>query len=169
MRKFFLCVILYECDIRFLRVESQLQPHQQRLEQNTRDRHLCSIMERQTPQREAIRSLFTMQADPLSPQEILDQTSKTVAKISLATVYRTIRSLEERGEIVTVELPGQPPRYELAGKEHHHHFMCEDCGRAFDVDACPGNISRMTPLGFKVLRHEITLYGYCRECQISAS
>lgn len=121
-------------------------------------------MERQTPQREAIRALFTIEGDPLSPQEILEQASKSIAKISLATVYRTIRSLEELGEIVAVELPGEPARYELAGKGHHHHFMCEDCGRAFDVDSCPGNLTKMIPAGFKLLRHEITLYGSCRDC-----
>jgi len=126
-------------------------------------------MERQTPQREAIRSLFTIEGDPLSPQEILELASQTIATISLATVYRTIRSLVEMGEIIAVELPGEPARYELAGKGHHHHFMCEVCGRAFDVDACPGNLSRMTPEGFTLKRHEITLYGSCNECSNRAS
>jgi len=121
-------------------------------------------MERQTPQREAIRSLFTEKGDPLSPAEILDLASQTVSTISMATVYRTIRSLEELGEIVPVELPGEPARYELAGKEHHHHFVCDSCGRAFEVHACPGNLSHMAPAGFKLIRHDITLYGECKEC-----
>jgi Fur family ferric uptake transcriptional regulator len=121
-------------------------------------------MERQTPQREAIRSLFTQDGDPLSPQEIMDQASEIVPTVSMATVYRTIRSLEELGEIVPVELPGEPPRYEMAGKDHHHHFMCESCGKAFEVDACPGNLSHMTPDGFRLTRHDITLYGTCKAC-----
>jgi Fur family ferric uptake transcriptional regulator len=121
-------------------------------------------MERQTPQRDAIRALFTPKGDPLSPQEILDLASKRVPKISMATVYRTIRTLEELGEIIPVELPGEPDRYELAGKGHHHHFVCESCGKAFDVDACPGNLAHMTPEGFKLVRHDITLYGYCSAC-----
>lgn len=121
-------------------------------------------MERQTPQREAIRSLFTREGDPMSPQEIMDQASEIVPTVSMATVYRTIRSLEELGEIVPVELPGEPPRYEMAGKDHHHHFMCESCGKAFEVDACPGNLSHMTPEGFRLTRHDITLYGMCKAC-----
>lgn len=121
-------------------------------------------MERQTPQRDAIRSLFTPDGDPLSPQELLEQASRDVPKLSIATVYRTIRSLEELGEIVPVELPGEPARYELAGKDHHHHFVCESCGRVFDVDACPGNLTNMTPDGFKLTRHDITLYGLCGQC-----
>ncbi len=121
-------------------------------------------MERQTPQREAIRSLFTQEGDPLSPQEILDQASELVPKLGIATVYRTIRALEELGEIIPVELPGEPARYELAGKDHHHHFICERCGRAFDIDACPGDLSQMTPPGFTLRRHDITLYGSCSAC-----
>lgn len=121
-------------------------------------------MERQTPQREAIRSLFTREGDPMSPQEIMNQASEIVPTVSMATVYRTIRSLEELGEIVPVELPGEPPRYEMAGKDHHHHFMCESCGKAFEVDACPGNLSHMTPEGFRLTRHDITLYGMCKAC-----
>lgn len=121
-------------------------------------------MERQTPQRDAIRSLFSPEGDPLSPNEILDQASASVPTLSIATVYRTIRTLEELGEIVAVELPGEPARYELAGKAHHHHFVCESCGKAFDVDACPGNLSHMTPKGFTLKRHDITLYGLCDRC-----
>lgn len=121
-------------------------------------------MERKTPQRDAIRALFTHDGDPLSPNEIHALAAEQVPTISLATVYRTIRALEELGEIVPVELPGEPDRYELAGKNHHHHFVCESCGKAFDVNACPGNLSHMTPDGFVLNRHEITLYGTCNAC-----
>ena len=100
----------------------------------------------------------------MSPQEILEQASKEVPTVGIATVYRTLRALEDLGEIVAVELPGEPPRYELAGKQHHHHFMCESCGRAFDIDACPGDLAQMTPKGFKLKRHDITLFGICVEC-----
>jgi len=121
-------------------------------------------MERSTPQRKAIRALFTPEGDPLSPQEILDQAGRVVPRLSQATVYRTIRSLEEAGEIVPVELPGEPARYELAGKGHHHHFRCDECGRAFDIDRCPGNIGGMIPDSFRLDRHEITLFGQCADC-----
>lgn len=126
---------------------------------------LLWTMERSTPQREAIRALFTPDGDPLTPNEILALAGNQLPKLSLATVYRTIRVLEEIGEIIPVDLPGESSRYELAGKGHHHHFRCEVCERAFDVDKCPGNIARMTPDGFEVHRHEITLYGICRECK----
>lgn len=121
-------------------------------------------MERITPQREAIRALFTPQGNPLSPAEILEQAQRTISTLSLATVYRTLRVLEDAGEIVPVEFPGEPARYELAGKAHHHHFCCESCGKAFEAHGCAGNLRSMLPEGFTITRHEITIYGLCDRC-----
>lgn len=121
-------------------------------------------MDRSTRQRDAIRSLFTPDGRPLTPKEILERADKDAPGISLATVYRTIKALDDLGEIVKVELPGEPTRYELAGKDHHHHFQCEACGRAFDLHGCPGGLSELAPAGFEVTRHEITLFGTCDRC-----
>lgn len=121
-------------------------------------------MDRSTRQRDAIRALFTPEGRPLTPKEIQQKADAAASGISLATVYRTVKALEELGEIVKVELPGEPPRYELAGKGHHHHFYCDTCGRAFEIHGCPGGISKLAPPGFHVDRHEITLFGLCDRC-----
>lgn len=121
-------------------------------------------MDRSTRQRDAIRALFTPQGRPLSPKEIQEKADADAPGISLATVYRTVKALEELGEITRVELPGEAPRYELAGKGHHHHFQCRTCGRAFEIHGCPGGLSQLAPAGFRVERHEITLFGLCDRC-----
>lgn len=84
--------------------------------------------------------------------------------MSLATVYRNLKQLLEAGEIQSVCLPGESPRYEGAGHAHHHHFQCQTCARVFDVHACPGNMAALAPQGFVVERHELTLYGQCSDC-----
>ena len=61
----------------------------------------------------------------------------------------------------------QPQRYERAGKEHHHHFNCNRCGRTFEMDGCPGGLERMVPGGFKMETHEVFIYGLCEECNVS--
>lgn len=101
---------------------------------------------------------------PLSPQEILDEAQTTVPGIGIATVYRNIKLLLDAGEIEVVSLPGENPRYEPAHREHHHHFQCDNCRRVFDVHQCPGDLKGLAPKGFKVHRHELTLYGLCKEC-----
>jgi hypothetical protein len=56
-----------------------------------------------------------------------------------------------------VHLPGENPRFELVGHQHHHHFQCRQCQRVFDVHACPGDLGRLAPQGFTVEDHDLTL------------
>lgn len=97
-------------------------------------------------------------------QEILEAADRSAPGIGLATVYRALKWLIQSGDVVTVELPGDTPRYELAHQHHHHHFSCRACGRVFEVDGCPGDLARLAPRGFAVEAHEVVLYGRCAEC-----
>jgi Fur family transcriptional regulator, ferric uptake regulator len=121
-------------------------------------------MERDTQQRRAIRAALEGADRPLSPREVLDAARSGAATLGLATVYRNVNALVGEGWLVEVQLPGEPPRYEVAGKKHHHHFVCETCGRAFEVNDCPGSMKALVPGGFTLSRHEITLYGTCADC-----
>lgn len=121
-------------------------------------------MERQTRQHRAIFEAFANAGRPLLPQEVLDKASEEAPRLSIATVYRNIKNLLEDGQLRMVELPGQNPRYEMAGLSHHHYFQCRKCNRVFDVEKCPGNLVDLAPPGFKVDGHEIVLYGQCRDC-----
>lgn len=121
---------------------------------------------RSTPQNDSILRVLTEARRPLSPAEILSLAKRRVKSLGQATVYRAIARLLEGGEIVPVQLPGQPPRYETkrAAETHHHHFHCDSCGRVFDVPGCPAGLDRLAPEGFAVRRHEVVLYGECSGC-----
>lgn len=121
-------------------------------------------MQRDTAQRRAIRKAFSSLNRPLSPQEILEAAQVQVPNMGLATVYRTVKSLTESKDLAVVDVPGEPQRYELAGKAHHHHFSCRVCGRMFEMDGCPGDLERLVPRGFIMEDHELFIYGRCREC-----
>lgn len=101
----------------------------------------------------------------MSPQEVLDEARREVPELSLATVYRNLKSLAEADELRSVELPGESARYELASaaRVHHHHFQCRICQRVFDLHGCAADLRTMLPPGFVLERHEITLYGRCGE------
>lgn len=122
-------------------------------------------MTRLTKQKTAIRSVLEAARRPLSPQEILDEARLQVPELGIATVYRNLKSLLGQDEIRTVALPGDSPRYEPASvaSVHHHHFQCTVCGRVFDLHRCGLDLSAMIPPGFRLERHEITLYGRCAE------
>jgi Fur family ferric uptake transcriptional regulator len=84
--------------------------------------------------------------------------------LGIATVYRNIKILLDEGWLAPVALPGEVTHYELAGKEHHHHFHCRACGKVFELNACLPNVQQLAPAGFSVQGHELLLYGACREC-----
>lgn len=121
-------------------------------------------MERSTRQRDAIRQALLQAGRPLLPTEILAAAQLEVPALGIATVYRNLKQLQEAGEVQSVDLPGEAPRFEPAGPHHHHHFSCTACQRVFDVHACPGDMQKLAPAGFTVERHELTLYGRCDEC-----
>jgi len=121
-------------------------------------------MERNTKQRDAIREVLEEAEHPLAPNDILLLAQEKINAVGIATVYRQLKSLQETGDIKAVEIAGQSPRYEKAHLHHHHHFLCTNCNKLFEVHSCPGNVDELAPEGFKVSRHEITLYGECESC-----
>ncbi len=121
-------------------------------------------MERNTAQRRVIQQVLQDAGRPLSTEEVLVGAKSHLPSIGIATIYRAMREFAEEGWVTPVQLPGGVTRYEVAGKEHHHYFLCRGCDRTFDVDGCPGNLQRFTPSGFTLERHEVLLYGLCDAC-----
>jgi len=121
-------------------------------------------MERNTRQRDAIRQAIEEAGRPLSIQEIHAAASRRVRGLGIATVYRALKNLQLEGELLAVELPAEPARYELAGKGHHHHFRCRSCDRVYDVEGCVSQLRALVPRNFRLEGHEVTLYGRCASC-----
>ena len=124
-------------------------------------------MERNTRQRGAIRRAFQRTNRPLGTSEVLELARSEVGGLGIATVYRNIRTLADEGWLTAVELPGAVPRYEISGKEHHHHFRCRQCDRLFEAPGCVSALTELVPPGFMLEDHELVLYGRCVECATS--
>lgn len=125
-------------------------------------------MARDTSQRRAIVSALQAAGRPLSPKEILEGAQTQVPRLGMATVYRAIKDLIDDGELVAVDLPGEAPRYEAAGKPHHHHFQCRRCSGVYEIHGCPGHLDAMVPEGFTLEKHEVILYGVCATCKAAS-
>ncbi len=124
-------------------------------------------MERSTRQRTAIREVLARSDRPLLADEVLAYAQNSVPGLGIATVYRNLKTLVNEEALQVVNLPGDKPRFEFA-HHHHHHFSCEQCKRVFDIHACPGDLSRLVPKGFTVLKHELNLYGLCAQCALNS-
>jgi Fur family ferric uptake transcriptional regulator len=120
--------------------------------------------ERVTRQRDAIRAVIRTAKRPLSPQEVLDGARRAVSGLGMATVYRNLKLFVAEGSVRVIALPGEAAHYEVSEAAHHHHFQCMTCRRVYDVPGCPGNLRRLTPRGFSVEYHDVTLYGRCSDC-----
>ena len=86
--------------------------------------------------------------------------------LSLGTVYRNLKQLEELGRIIRVTNVNNHERYD-ANCEDHVHFMCERCGRVIDI--MEANILQATAacnlsVGAKIKRIQIVIDGTCEEC-----
>lgn len=121
-------------------------------------------MERRTRQRDAIREVIERAHRPLGVQEVFKLAARQHRGLGIATVYRTLNALLAEGVLREVELPGAVVRYEVAHLGHHHHFHCRRCDGVFEVDGCPGSLKRLTPRGFKMESHDLTITGLCAAC-----
>jgi Fur family ferric uptake transcriptional regulator len=122
-------------------------------------------MKRRTNQRNAIQQVFLKIDRPLSIDEILETGRRTVSSLNQATVYRNLKLLVQKGWLMKINTPELGTLYEIAGKEHHHHFQCRSCDRLFEISGCAFNESSSIPPGFVTEGHEVYLFGVCADCK----
>lgn len=98
---------------------------------------------------------------------IYQEARKTLPKISLGTVYRNLRLLAERGEIVELNYGDGQRRFD-GTPENHYHFNCRICGKVYDIK---GPLKKdmekelSNKLGVIVNHHRVEYYGTCKDCQ----
>ncbi len=121
-------------------------------------------MRRETRQRDAIRQALADAGRPLSVSELFELAQSRVTGLGIATVYRNLKALQEEDVVAQVDLPGEPPRWELATAGHHHHFLCRTCNKLFEIPDCPKGLNHLLPKGYTMDEHDILLRGQCDVC-----
>lgn len=125
-------------------------------------------MIRQTRQKEEISKAFEAAQRPLTPQELHGLAAKALPSLGLRTVYRQIKELVAAGEIVGIDYPGQPLRYETVTGEHRAHYICQTCNRIFSFGQNVPDVEIESPPQFEVSGQETIFYGrgrgLCSRC-----
>jgi Fur family ferric uptake transcriptional regulator len=88
--------------------------------------------------------------------------------VGLATVYRTLALLHERGAVDALSHRGGELCYRLCGPEHHHHLVCTTCHRVVEIEDCDlGDwVDTVAAAhGFRATAHSIELSGVCGDCR----
>lgn len=123
-------------------------------------------MKRKTKQGEVISKVIELSERPLTPLEIHQLASKENSSIGIATTYRHLKMLGEKNQVVGVDYPGQPPRYEWADGKDKVHFACRSCNKLYALeDTTDDTPPAKAPEGFKVQGFEVMLYGTCPGCR----
>ena len=127
---------------------------------------------RLTPQRRKILDLFENigSGTHLSAEDIHHQLFKANTRVSLATIYRTLRLLVEMGFLHELELSEGGHRFELSSHDHpdHHHLVCVRCGRTEEFeseDVVQAGRKAAEINGFKLIESTLNVRALCPGCQ----
>ena len=120
--------------------------------------------------RRAVIELLGRQACCLTAQQVFDSLRAEGRRVGIATVYRVLDLLGDRGFVHRIELGAGTTYFEpaLGGGEHHHHLVCDDCGKveAFEDEELENTLRKVEGrTGYSVAGHEIVLRGACGDCR----
>lgn len=120
-----------------------------------------------TRPRELIAGVLEREQRFLSAAEVHDRVKPS--RVSLSTVYRTLEYLQARGEVAArVDAEGESAFVLCRPQRHHHHAICNACGRVEDVDCAAveqfaGALRAGT--GFELDGHAMEFFGRCSACR----
>ena len=117
---------------------------------------------RLTEQRKLVAKLMSESEDHPDVDELHKRISKVDSKISIATVYRTVKLFEESGIVAKHDFKGNKSRYEQAPEEHHDHLIDINTGEIIefvneDIEKLQKEVAEK--LGYKLVDHRLELYG----------
>ncbi len=123
---------------------------------------------RMTDQRRIIARVLNDASDHPDVEEVLRRVNELDNKISLSTVYRTVRLFEDAGIIERHDFGDGRARYEQADTEHHDHLIDVKTGKVIEfqneeIERLQEAVAR--ELGYKLIDHKLELYGIPLEDQ----
>ena len=122
---------------------------------------------RNTRQRSAVTAVLGEAEGFHSAQELHAMLRSRGERVGLTTVYRTLQSLSESGELDALRTVDGEVAYRRCSDGHHHHLVCRHCGRTVEVSG-PA-VERWANAvaaenGFRDISHDLEIFGTCSSC-----
>jgi len=120
---------------------------------------------RRTAQKRAIRGALEEAGEFVSAQQLHQRLDEAGVRVGLATVYRQLAGLAAAGLADTISVASGQLYRACESAEHHHHLVCETCGKAVEIDP-PETWIRTAARkhGYTVTGHILEVFGRCPEC-----
>jgi Fur family transcriptional regulator, ferric uptake regulator len=123
--------------------------------------------QRRTRQRTAVQEVLAELHEFRTAQQIHDELRRRGDSIGLTTVYRTLQSLSDAGELDALRNADGETAYRRCSDGHHHHLVCRSCGRTVEVSG-PA-VERWANAvaaehGFREVSHDLEIFGTCGDC-----
>lgn len=133
-------------------------------DQQAIERRLARGGVRVTAPRRALLAAIEGLGDHFTAEEL----AAAAPAVGRATVFRTLRLLQDLGTICLVVLDDGTSEYRMAEPGHHHHLVCSVCGTVSDIVGC--DLTELVRVvsedtGFDVETHRLELYGRCAACR----
>lgn len=115
-----------------------------------------------TDQRRAVVSVLENARDHPNIQDLYERASQVDPNLSIATVYRTVKLLEELDILTKLEFGDGVARYEIADKNHHDHLIDLKTGKViefYDEEIERLQKKQAQKLGYRLMGHRLELYG----------
>lgn len=123
-------------------------------------------MERHSKQRDAILANLRGRKDHPTAQDVFFSLKPEIPALSLATVYRNLSVLANKGEIVRLQTPGE--EHFDGDTSEHSHFFCTECNTIYDIFSVDPltekTAAEIDNIG-TVTYQRLIFYGICRGCQ----
>lgn len=120
---------------------------------------------KKTEKRIHMLELIYQESRYLSAKEIIDILKEDFPGISPDTVYRNLHSFTKLEIVEATELKNEKVfRSNCGSDEHHHHFICTNCGFSKELSDCPLSIYKDEVEEFEVTSHRFELLGLCQDC-----
>ena len=129
---------------------------------------LSSKKLRITKLRKFLLQILLKNKEPLSVEDLISSLSKHKINVHKTSVYRQLDVLKKVEIIREIQFGENKKRYEIFSDNHHHHLVCNDCGKIEDIESDKdlGILERkiVKEKKFKVTSHLLEFFGLCAKC-----